>query len=306
MKASDLFVRCLEAEGVTHIFGLPGEENADLMISLLDSKIQFVLCRHEQAAAFIADVYGRLTGKAGVCLATLGPGATNLITGVADANMDRAPLGAITGQADTRRLHKESHQAMDVIGMITNNGYVDGHIFRDLRQHLVDTYGTVRVLNLHGDTRKKEKTATGSADKNVFDIMQGVAILVLARRPGMSAADVHYADLWGEREGKYAALRNPREIVPGSVMPKYSWLHESKLDTSLTKKKMEVLRKLGVPYSDADIEGAKASIESQAQGIAGRLVEQKVENVQSDREIVALIAYLQRLGGDIHWREGAQ
>ncbi len=117
MKASDLFVRCLEAEGVTHIFGLPGEENADLMISLLDSKIQFVLCRHEQGAAFIADTYGRLTGKAGVCLGTLGPGATNLITGVADANMDRAPLVAITGQADTRRLHKESHQAMDVIGM---------------------------------------------------------------------------------------------------------------------------------------------------------------------------------------------
>jgi len=117
MKASDLFVRCLEAEGVTHIFGLPGEENADLMISLLDSKIKFVLCRHEQAAAFIADVYGRLTGKAGVCLATLGPGATNLITGVADANMDRAPLVCITGQADTRRMHKESHQAMDVIGM---------------------------------------------------------------------------------------------------------------------------------------------------------------------------------------------
>ena len=117
MKASDLFVRCLEAEGVTHIFGLPGEENADLMISLLDSKIKFILCRHEQAAAFIADAYGRLTGRAGVCLATLGPGATNLITGVADANMDRAPLVCITGQADTRRMHKESHQAMDVVGM---------------------------------------------------------------------------------------------------------------------------------------------------------------------------------------------
>ncbi|MCC7046110.1 MAG: acetolactate synthase large subunit, partial [Alphaproteobacteria bacterium] len=117
MKASDLFVRCLEAEGVTHIFGLPGEENADVMISLLDSKIKFVLCRHEQAAAFIADAYGRLTGKSGVCLGTLGPGATNLITGVADANMDRAPLVCITGQADTRRMHKESHQAMDVIGM---------------------------------------------------------------------------------------------------------------------------------------------------------------------------------------------
>ena len=117
VKASDLFVRCLENEGVTHIFGVPGEENADVMISLLDSSIEFVLCRHEQAAAFIADAYGRLTGKSGVCLATLGPGATNLITGVADANMDRAPMVVITGQADIRRLHKESHQAMDVIGM---------------------------------------------------------------------------------------------------------------------------------------------------------------------------------------------
>ena len=117
MKASDLFVRCLENESVERIFGLPGEENADLMMSLQDSPIDFVLCRHEQAAAFMADVYGRLTGKAGVCLGTLGPGATNLITGVADANMDRAPLVVITGQADTRRQHKESHQAMDVVGM---------------------------------------------------------------------------------------------------------------------------------------------------------------------------------------------
>ena len=98
MKASDLFVKCLEAEGVARIFGVPGEENADLMISLMDSDIDFVLCRHEQAAAFMADVYGRLTGKAGVCLSTLGPGATNLVTGLADANMDRSPVVAIIGQ----------------------------------------------------------------------------------------------------------------------------------------------------------------------------------------------------------------
>ena len=117
MKASDLFVQCLEEEGVTHIFGVPGEENADVMISLLDSKIEFVLCRHEQAAAFMADAFGPLTGKAGVCLGTLGPGATNLVTGVADANMDRAPLIAIIGQASTRRLHKESHQNLDSITM---------------------------------------------------------------------------------------------------------------------------------------------------------------------------------------------
>jgi acetolactate synthase-1/2/3 large subunit len=117
VKASDLFVECLEQEGVTHIFGIPGEENADFMMSLLDSPIRFVLCRHEQAASFMADAYGRLTGKAGVCLATLGPGATNLVSGVADSNMDRAPLVCIIGQAETERLHKESHQNMDAIGM---------------------------------------------------------------------------------------------------------------------------------------------------------------------------------------------
>jgi len=117
MKASDLFVRCLEAEGVERIFGIPGEENADLMISLMNSEIEFVLCRHEQAAAFIADVYGRLTGKPGVCLATLGPGITNLVTGLADANMDNAPVVAIIGQGSTKRLHKESHQNMDAIAM---------------------------------------------------------------------------------------------------------------------------------------------------------------------------------------------
>jgi acetolactate synthase-1/2/3 large subunit len=116
-KASDLFVRCLEAEGVTRIFGVPGEENADLMFSLESSSIDFVLTRHEQGAAFMADVHGRLTGEPGVCLGTLGPGAANLVTGVADANMDRAPLVVITGQADSRRLHKESHQNMDVVGM---------------------------------------------------------------------------------------------------------------------------------------------------------------------------------------------
>jgi acetolactate synthase I/II/III large subunit len=117
MKASDLFLRCLESEGVEYIFGLPGEENNDLMFSLLNSKIKFILVRHEQGAAFMADVYGRLTQNVGVCLSTLGPGATNLITGVANANMDRSPILAITGQTDSNLRHKESHQNMDVISM---------------------------------------------------------------------------------------------------------------------------------------------------------------------------------------------
>jgi len=117
MNAAELFVRCLENEGIDTIFGLPGEENIDLMDALLDSSIEFVLTRHEQGAAFMADVHGRLTGRAGVCLATLGPGACNLITGVADANMDRAPLVAIAGQADTTRMHKESHQHLDLVAL---------------------------------------------------------------------------------------------------------------------------------------------------------------------------------------------
>jgi len=117
MKGAELFVRCLENEEVECIFGIPGEENVDVMDALLGSGVRFVTTRHEQGAAFMADVYGRLTGKAGVCLATLGPGATNLVTGVADANMDRAPVVAIAGQGATTRLHKESHQILDLVGL---------------------------------------------------------------------------------------------------------------------------------------------------------------------------------------------
>ena len=118
MKASDLFVKCLEEEGIEYIYGVPGEENADFMMSLEKSKkIEFILTRHEQGAAFMAEIYGRLTGNPAGCLATLGPGATNLITGVADSNMDRAPMLVLTGQGASTRLHKESHQVMDVVKM---------------------------------------------------------------------------------------------------------------------------------------------------------------------------------------------
>jgi len=114
MNASELFVKCLENEGVEYIFGIPGEENLALMDALNDSTIKFITTRHEQGAGFMADVYGRLTGHAGVCLSTLGPGATNLLTAVADANLDHAPLVAIAGQAGTDRLHKESHQVLNL------------------------------------------------------------------------------------------------------------------------------------------------------------------------------------------------
>jgi acetolactate synthase I/II/III large subunit len=117
MNTAELLVRCLENEGVEYVFGLPGEENLHVLAALQASSIQFITCRHEQGAAFMADVYGRLTGKAGVCLSTLGPGATNLMTGVADANLDGAPLVAITGQVSTDRLHNGSHQYLDLVAM---------------------------------------------------------------------------------------------------------------------------------------------------------------------------------------------
>jgi acetolactate synthase-1/2/3 large subunit len=117
-RASDVFVECLESEGVQYVFGIPGEETLDLNESLADSTIDFVPVRHEQGGAYIAGAYGRLTGRAGVCLGTLGPGATNLVTAVADAFLDRAPLVALTGQSDLERMHKESHQYIDLIGIM--------------------------------------------------------------------------------------------------------------------------------------------------------------------------------------------
>ncbi len=118
MKAAAVLVKALEHEGVRHIFGVPGEETMDFMDALADSqRIRFVPTRHEQGAAFMADVWGRLTGTPGVCLGTLGPGAINLLTGVADAYLDRAPLVAITGQAGLERVYKESHQYVDIVSM---------------------------------------------------------------------------------------------------------------------------------------------------------------------------------------------
>jgi acetolactate synthase-1/2/3 large subunit len=113
-----VFVECLEAEGVRYVFGIPGEETLDLNESLADSSVQFIPVRHEQGGAYMADAYGRLTGRAGVCLGTLGPGATNLVTAVADAYLDRSPLVALTGQSDLERMHKESHQYIDLIAIL--------------------------------------------------------------------------------------------------------------------------------------------------------------------------------------------
>ena len=199
MKASDLFVKCLENEGVEYIFGIPGEENADFMMSLSESKIKFVLTRHEQGAAFMADVYGRLTGKVGVCLATLGPGATNLVTGVANANMDRSRLLAITGQTDSHLLHKESHQNMDVITMfkpitkwnwsIRNPQNIPEIVRRAFKISLEEKPGAVHI-ELPQDIAKREADIppiepqpTYRSEANEKLIKQAAQIILEAKNP---------------------------------------------------------------------------------------------------------------------------
>ncbi|MFF4653063.1 acetolactate synthase large subunit [Streptomyces sp. NPDC001380] len=112
-----LLVRCLQAEGVEYVFGIPGEENIRFVDALNGSGIRYVLVRHEQAASFMAEIYGRLTGRAGVCSATLGPGAINLLLGTADATTNSAPLVALAAQGSLRRVHKESHQVIDLVSM---------------------------------------------------------------------------------------------------------------------------------------------------------------------------------------------
>ena len=118
MKASDLFVKALENEGVEYIFGIPGEENLDLLDSLSRSSIKLVLTRHEQAAGFMAATYGRLTGRAGVCLATLGPGATNLVTAAAYANLGAMPMVMLTGQKPVKTSKQGQFQIVDVVDMM--------------------------------------------------------------------------------------------------------------------------------------------------------------------------------------------
>lgn len=118
MKAADLMVKALEAEGVEYIFGIPGEENLDLLNALKDSNIKLVLTRHEQAAGFMAATLGRLTGKAGVCLATLGPGASNLVTAAAYANLGAMPMLMITGQKPIKTSKQGLFQIIDVVDMM--------------------------------------------------------------------------------------------------------------------------------------------------------------------------------------------
>lgn len=179
MKAAELMIKCLEREGVEYIFGVPGEENLDIMDALLDSSIEFIVTRHETNAAFMAGTYGRLTGKPGVCLATLGPGATNLLTGVANSNMDHSPIVAITGQAGLDRQHKISHQYYD----------------------LVSIFEPVTKWN----TQVKKAEIIPEVVRKAFDVAQG-------EKPGATHIDLPEDIAAMEVEGK------PLEIIEPTIM----------------------------------------------------------------------------------------
>lgn len=206
MKAADLLVKCLETEGIEYIFGVPGEENADFMISLeQSSRIQFILTRHEQGAAFMAEVYGRLTGNPAGALGTLGPGSTNLITGVANGNMDRAPMLVLTGQGSTDRLHKESHQVMDVVGMfepvtkwatsIVNPETIPEIVRKAVRLCRTEKPGAVHIelpedvaaLETKGSPMQPRRFRRSVADDKITD--RAFAMLMQARRPVIIAGN---------------------------------------------------------------------------------------------------------------------
>lgn len=180
MKASDLFIKALENEGVEYIFGLPGEENLDFLESLRKSeKIKLVLTRHEQGAGFMAATYGRLTGKPGVCLATLGPGATNLVTPAAYAQLGAMPLVVITGQKPIKKSKQGKFQIVDVVNMmhpltkftkqITNGRHIPSIVREAFRRAKEERPGAVHI-ELPEDIAAEEVV-----DSDVFDVVDFIA-----------------------------------------------------------------------------------------------------------------------------------
>jgi acetolactate synthase I/II/III large subunit len=204
MKASDLFVRCLEAEGVDCIFAVPGEENLDLLESLRSSSINLIVTRHEQAAGFMAATYGRLTGTPGVCMATLGPGATNLVTCAAFAQLGAMPLVMITGQKPIRSSKQGAFQIIDVVDMMTpitkytrqvvGAGYIPSRVREAFRRAREERPGATH-LELPEDILREEVDAEplnpGDPRRPVADdeaIRRAVERLKGARRPLLAIA----------------------------------------------------------------------------------------------------------------------
>jgi len=199
MKSSDLIVKALENEGVEYIFGIPGEENLDFLNSLIDSKIKLILTRHEQAAGFMASTYGRLTGKPGVCLSTLGPGATNFVTAAAYAQLGAMPMVMLAGQKPIRKSKQGRFQIVDVVGLmrpitkyseqIVDANNIPSMIREAFRISIEERPGAV-YIELPEDIADEETDASlfevvghrrPIADKTAID--KAVAMIELAERP---------------------------------------------------------------------------------------------------------------------------
>ena len=200
-STAELIVECLENEGVTHVFGIPGEENIHLVEAISRSSIRYVLARHEQGASFMAETYGRLTGQAGVCSATLGPGAINLLLGTADATTNSTPLMALSAQVGMNRSFKESHQGVDLVAMfapvvkwsalVATPGAVPEMIRKAFKLAQTERPGAV-YLAVPEDVEKAPAPHRGAplpvnvphpAEPSPGQVERAVALLRAARRP---------------------------------------------------------------------------------------------------------------------------
>ena len=189
MKTTDLFIQALENEGVKRIYGIPGEENLDFIDSLKDSSIELILTRHEQAAGFMAATYGRLTGKPGVCLSTLGPGATNFVTAAAYAQLGAMPMVMLAGQKPIRKSKQGRFQIVDVVGLMKpitkySEQIVDGNnvpsMVRDAFRITMEERPGAAYLEL------PEDIAAEQTDASIFDV-------VSYRRPDANQASIDQA-----------------------------------------------------------------------------------------------------------------
>ncbi|KRL97812.1 acetolactate synthase large subunit [Liquorilactobacillus satsumensis] len=223
-----LIVECLEGEGVKYVFGIPGEENIHLVDALNDSKtIEFVLTRHEQGASFMASTYGRLTGMPGVCLATLGPGAINLMLGVADAETNSTPLVALSAQGGLARLHKESHQVLDLVSMFKPVTQYASMILtpRAVPEMIRKAFSTAKrdrpgaaYLAIPQDVEEKPVTAQlkplkidpiSVTQPTVSDIDKAVKLIAAAKNPIILAGD---GVLWKHAEQEVQELSELLDI----------------------------------------------------------------------------------------------
>jgi acetolactate synthase I/II/III large subunit len=224
-QVADLLVRCLENEGVTCVFGIPGEENVRFTNALVRSSIRYILVRHEQAASFMAELHGRLTGRAGVCSSTLGPGAINLLLGTADANSNSTPLVAISAQVGLSRIYKESHQSVDLVAMfapvtkwadmVLTPGAVPEMVRKAFKLAQTERPGAVflavpedvEALPVSADVRPLEVNTPRPDEPSPSQIERAAAVLNGASRPIVLAG--HGA----ARSGAAEALRRFSELL---------------------------------------------------------------------------------------------